>query len=128
VTELSAILAAILLVVLGVFQLALALGAPWGQAAWGGQHVGVLPTPLRIASGVAAVVIVPTVMLLVLAAAGLVSADWLPLDGSLIMWVLTGIFAVGSLMNVVSRSRVERVWGPVALILALCCAVIALGL
>ena len=39
-----------------LFQLALALGAPLGRAAWGGTHVGTLPTELRVASGVAVLV------------------------------------------------------------------------
>ena len=38
-----------LLVVLAVFQIALAAGAPLGRLAWGGQH-RVLPTRNRIAS------------------------------------------------------------------------------
>lgn len=37
------------------FEVALALGAPLGRAAWGGTHV-YLPTGLRIASGAAALI------------------------------------------------------------------------
>lgn len=40
----------------GAFQVALAVGAPWGAAAWGGPDSGVLPVGLRVASGVAAAV------------------------------------------------------------------------
>ena len=36
------------------FQIALALGAPWGRAAWGGAHEGRLPGKLRVASLVSA--------------------------------------------------------------------------
>ena len=42
------------LAVVAAFQVALAAGAPWGRAAWGGQHQGRLPARLRIASAVAA--------------------------------------------------------------------------
>lgn len=38
------------------FQLALALGAPWGEAAWGGRNVGVLPADLRAGSAIATLV------------------------------------------------------------------------
>jgi len=41
--------------VIAVFQLAIALGAPLGRAAWGGAHVR-LPPNLRVASAVAAVI------------------------------------------------------------------------
>ena len=125
---LAAILAAVLLGAIVVFQLALALGAPWGAAAWGGQHPGVLPTRLRIASGVAAIVIYPLVIALVLAAAGIIDDDWLPVDGTLAMWVLAGLLALGAVANFVSRSPPERRWGPVALTTAMCCAIIALGI
>jgi hypothetical protein len=124
---LAAILAAILLGAIVVFQLGLALGAPWGAAAWGGQHPGVLPMRLRIASGVAAVVIYPLVIALVLAAAGIIGDDWLPVDGTLAMWLLAGLLTLGAVANFVSRSPPERRWGPVALTTAMCCAIIALG-
>lgn len=41
------------LVVIAVFQVALAAGAPLGQASWGGAHHRQLPTRLRVASAVA---------------------------------------------------------------------------
>ncbi|MCI0679398.1 MAG: hypothetical protein L0Z63_10210 [Actinobacteria bacterium] len=52
-------IAVVLLGVVTLFQLALAAGAPWGVAAWGGRHPGVLPTRLRIASVVVALVVYP---------------------------------------------------------------------
>ena len=123
----AAILAVTLLGVITAFQLALAFGAPWGAAAWGGQSPGVLPTRLRIASGVVALVVYPLVIALVLASAGMIDDGWLPVDGTLIMWALAGLLGVGALMNFASRSRPERSWGAVALTIALCCVIIALG-
>lgn len=124
----AAIVAVLLLGVIVVFQAALALGAPLGYAAWGGRHQGVLPTRLRIASGVAALVVYPLILLLVLGAAGLIDASWLPVDSSVVMWVLAGLLSLGALANFASRSPRERLWGPVALAIAICCAIIALGL
>lgn len=124
----AAILAVVLLVAVAAFQLGLAFGAPWGAAAWGGQNPGVLPQPLRIASGVAAVIVYPLIIALVLASAGLIDDGWLPVDGTVIMWGLALLLGVGAVMNFASRSRPERRWGAVALTIALCCVVIALGL
>ena len=124
---LAAILAVVLLVAIAAFQLALALGAPWGAAAWGGQNPGVLPQPLRIASGVAAVIVYPLIIALVLGSAGVIDDGWLPVDGTVIMWALAALFGVGAVMNFVSRSPPERRWGAVALTIALCCVIIALG-
>ncbi|CAN5626758.1 hypothetical protein BH24CHL9_BH24CHL9_01780 [soil metagenome] len=125
--EIAAIAAVALLAVITLFQAALALGAPWGHAAWGGRHPGVLPTRLRIASGVAAVVVYPLVMVYVLAASGLITADLPGSDGPA-MWILAVLFTIGAIMNLISPSRLERIWGPVSGVIALCCAVIALGM
>ena len=123
----AAIVAVILLAAIVVFQLALAFGAPLGDAAWGGQHPGVLPTRLRIASGIAASVIYPLFILVVLASADLIKADWLPVKGRAAMWTLAGLLTLGALANFASRSKSERFWGPVASIIGLCCAVVASG-
>lgn len=101
----------LLLAVIVVFQLALAFGAPLGYAAWGGQHPGVLPTRLRIASAVAALVIYPLIGLVILPSADLIEADWLPIRGEAAMWALAGLLALGALANLVSRSGMERYWG-----------------
>lgn len=125
--DLAATIAVVLLIVATVFQLALALGVPWGAAAWGGQHPGVLPTRLRVASGVTAFVVHPVIIVYVLVSSGLVTITGLPGSGSAAMWALTVLFVLGALMNFASRSRIERIWGPVTLVIAICCAVIALG-
>lgn len=124
----AAIIAVALLGAVAVFQLALALGAPFGYAAWGGQHPGVLPRRLRIASGVAALVVYPIIILTVLDAAALIDADWLPGSGAEMMWVLTVLFVLGAVANGASRSARERFWSPVALATAACCAIIAAGI
>jgi hypothetical protein len=123
----AAIIGVILLGVVAVFQAGLALGAPWGAAAWGGRNAGVLPRPLRIASGVAATIVYPVICLTLLVSAGLVDADWLPLQGAVVMWVLAVLLGIGAVMNVISRSPRERFWGPVALATAICFAIVALN-
>ncbi len=126
--EVAAIIAVVLIAILNVFHLALALGAPAGYAAWGGWHQGVLPTRLRIASGFVGVFVYPLIIIFVLASAGLIDAAWLPGTGKVGMWILAGLFAVGSATNFASRSKRERYWGPVSLIIAICCAIVALGI
>lgn len=123
---LAGLLAALALGVLALFQLGLAAGMPWGAAAWGGEHPGVLPARLRVASAVAGLVLYPIIGAVVLSAAGIIG-DWLPFDPTVAMWVLAAFFALGIVMNAVSRSPIERVWSPVSALLAICCAVIALG-
>ena len=67
-TRAVAVAAAIGLAVIAIFELLLALGVPWGRAAWGGSQE-VLSPDLRMASAVAVVVWVGAA-LLVLGRAG----------------------------------------------------------
>ena len=122
--EAAAIVATVILGGLAVFQAGLAAGRPWGRLAWGGRHE-VLPTRLRIGSAVS-IVLYALFAAVVLTAAGL--ARLLPQGfADVAIWVLVGYFALGIVLNGVSRSRAERaVMTPVVLVLALCCLVVAL--
>jgi hypothetical protein len=61
----------------------------------------------------------------ILAAAGLIESpvpeSWL----TPLVWVLTAYFGMGAVLNTISRSKVERIWGPVSLIIAICCGLVA---
>ncbi|MCB2223698.1 MAG: hypothetical protein KQH83_05925 [Actinobacteria bacterium] len=122
----AALIATALFGVTAVFQALLAAGRPWGAAAWGGQHPGVLPTGYRVASGIVALVVYPVLALYVLATAGVGGLD-MPGAGAGVMWALFGFFVLGTLTNAFSRSPIERIWAPVNLALAVCCLVLALG-
>ena len=126
--ETAAIVAAALMGIVAVFQLALALGAPAGFAAWGGWHEGVLPTRLRFASGFVGLIVYPALMVYVLATAGVIDATWVPARGRLGMWILTAVFTLGGFANLASRSRRERWWAIVAFAIAVCTAIVALSL
>ena len=122
----AAVAACAILACLAVFQAALIGGAPWGRLAWGGQHK-VLPPRLRAGSALS-IVLYAVFGYAAAAQAGLV----MPLvDKSVLsisMWVLTAYFALGVIMNGISRSRPERlVMTPTALILAACYLVLALS-
>jgi hypothetical protein len=87
----------------------------------------VLPGRLRVASAVVGLVVYPLIGLVILAAAGLIDDGWLPIDPTVAMWILAGFFALGAVVNAISRSAPERIWSPVSAVLAVCCALIALG-
>jgi hypothetical protein len=120
-----AVVGVVVLAALAVFQLALVGGAPLGRFAWGGQH-DVLPARLRVGSLVS-IAVYGVVALVLLQAAGAYGV----LPRGLVdvgIWVLTGYFALGVVLNAISRSRAERlVMTPVALVLAVVCLVLALG-
>ena len=122
----AAMAAAISFLAIAAFQLALALGAPLGGAAWGGSHVR-LPMGLRLASAFAVVFWV----LAALVVLGRAEFDVSPFPSTFARWgtwILVGLLPLGAVMNFASRSRWERfLWGPVALILAGLCLVVAVG-
>lgn len=124
--EAAASIAAVLMGVVAVFQIALALGAPARHAAWGGWHEGTLPTRLRVASGLAGVVALPALMVFTLATAGVIEANWVPGRGKVGMWILSGLFVLSAIANLTSRSRRERYWGIVSIAIAVCCVIVAL--
>ena len=122
----AAVAAAVGFLVIAAFQLALALGAPLGRAAWGGTHVR-LPTGLRIASAFAVGVWL-LAALIVLGRAGFRVSPLPPAFVRPGTWILVGVSVLGALMNFASRSSWERfIWGPAALILSGLCLVVARG-
>jgi hypothetical protein len=123
----AAVVAYVVLAALAVFQVALAAGAPLGQFAWGGQR-RVLPRGLRIASA-ASVLVYALFAVMISRAADVASEVGDHRSDYPLIWVLVVYFGIGVLANAVSRSRPERfVMTPVALVLALCCLVLAVSL
>jgi hypothetical protein len=123
---LAATVAALGYLVIAAFQAALALGAPFGHAAWGGRH-RVLPANLRRSSAVA-VVIWLVAAVVVLGRAGIVDV---PLPDVLLVvgtWALVAVGVLGAVVNLASSSPWERFgWAPVAAVLALLSVVVALS-
>jgi hypothetical protein len=120
--------AAVLYLGLSAFQLALAAGAPWGHAAFGGQHPGVLPARLRVSSAVATVVWA-AVALIVARHAGL--SVWAPLPDAWLavaVWVATALGLVAIALNALTPSRIERaIWLPISVLLFSATAIVALS-
>jgi hypothetical protein len=108
---------------LGMFQLALALGAPLGHAAWGGDSAD-LTSSQRVGSAVS-VVVYAAAAAVVLARVGLTTRPrrrWLLSWGP---WFLAALFALSGFANLASQSRWETyLLGPSAVVLAALCVVI----
>jgi hypothetical protein len=116
VTELAAIVFCVAIAGVVAFQVALALGAPWGAYAMGGAAPGRFPAPLRVLAAIQAVLLVG-LGLVVVARAGLAIPDLAGAAGTLI-WLVVGVSILAVLLNAASRSAGERrIWVPVALVL-----------
>lgn len=120
----AAVIAASGFVGVAAFQVALALGAPLGLAAWGG-HQPIIPAPLRVGSAVAAVVLI-TAAVVVLGRAGLWGARFPERVFRVGTWFLAGLMSLSTLADLVSPSPWERyLMGAISLTLAVLCAVVA---
>ena len=123
-------IAAPILVVIAVgvaaFEVCLALGAPWGEWAFGGQHAGVLPRRYRASSALSLLVYALQATLYAQFSGWIgevfpvVALTWLS-------WVFVAFFALGTLMNALSRSKRERaLWTPIVALSLLCALIVAL--
>jgi hypothetical protein len=116
IDQLSALLACAILTGLAIFQAALVAGAPLGRMAWGGGHT-VLPKKLKVASATS------IALYALFAYTALAKAELAPplIDDTvtgIATWVLTAYFALGIVMNGISRSKPERlVMTPAVLVL-----------
>jgi hypothetical protein len=123
--SIAAVVFAAVTVCVIAFQIALAVGAPWGAYAMGGAFPGRYPPRLRVAAVVQAIVLA-LVAVVVLSAAGRVLpelADAFPW----LVWVVVVLTALGVVLNAISRSAGERrIWVPVTLVLLVASLTVAL--
>ncbi len=123
----AAIVLAALLFGLAFFQLALAAGAPWGRAAFGGftERPG---TSLRISAAIATL-IWAAAALISLRRAGL--AVWSPLPSSWLpvaAWVIVGVLALSIVVNAISPSVLEKaIWIPFGVVATVLAVTVALS-
>jgi drug/metabolite transporter (DMT)-like permease len=123
--EIAAVLAATAFAGVALFEVALAVGAPWGHAAWGGEHAE-LSGAQRIGSAVAVIVWVAAAVI-VLGRAGLwARRPRLALVFRWGTWFLAALSVLAALVNFASQSRWENfIFGPLALLLAILCTLVA---
>jgi hypothetical protein len=126
-TRKAAIAAVVGFGALAAFQLLLAAGAPFGEAAWGGGTEGRLSTGLRVGSG-SSIVGYAVAAALILRRADF-QVRWIsPPVARIGSWALVVLLTLGALANLLSQSAWERfLLGPVTLALAGFCFVVARG-
>jgi len=121
-----AYLFSVLIAFVVAFQLALALGAPWGEMAMGGKFPGRLPPRMRIAAIVQIVVLV-FITLIVLTRAGVILDEFSSLSKSA-MWAVVVFSLIGAILNTITPSKKERMlWAPVTIVLLICATYVAVS-
>ncbi|MGF1565374.1 MAG: hypothetical protein ACFCUH_08400 [Flavobacteriales bacterium] len=108
-----------------LFQGCLAAGLPWGKASMGGKYLGKYPPKMRVVA-VVNMVVLSLIAAIVLAHANLVFPQLRAISG-IAIWVIVIFFVVGTLLNTITPSRIERIWAPVALIQLITSLIVAIG-
>lgn len=109
-----------------LFQLALAVGAPWGAYAMGGAFPGQFPPELRVAAVVQATILA-LLALVVLARAGMALPKWSRASRWLI-WIVVVFSTISLVLNTITPSADERaIWMPVALVMLICSVIVAVS-
>ncbi len=124
----AAILAAAILAGVALFQVALVLGAPWGEYTQGGSTAGSLPAGQRAVAAVSAV------LLLVMAGALLARIGVGPMAAlprrviAVLAWFTVVYSVVGVVLNLATPSAKERmVWAPTTALIAVLTLVAVIG-
>jgi hypothetical protein len=105
------IILSIFLLFFAIFQILLATGSPYGEAAWGGQKGKILPRNYRIASAFSCLFFIFST-LVVISMTGIIDLFNSPFVDRY-MWFLTIYLGLGIFMNAISRSKIERYWAPI---------------
>lgn len=108
-----------------LFQLGLAAGMPWGAASMGGKYPGKYPPKMRAVAMVNALVL-GGMLVIAWVRAGRVFPE-LQSISSVGIWVMVVFFALGTVMNAITPSKIERIWAPVAFGMFITSLLLALG-
>ena len=112
--------------VVATFQLALAVGVPWGGVAMAGKFPGQFPPLMR------AVAFVQTFALIFLGAmvwtrAGIIFPQWY-FESEKFIWGVVAFGILGFIMNLITPIKWERIiWAPVAAILLISSMIVAMS-
>ena len=126
--EALAVFVAILLAGVAAFQLALAMGTPWGEHAYGGRAEtdGGRLSPTYRAMSAAAIPVLLFSAAIVLSRADVVSwlGDWVRTA----VWLVFAYLVLNTAANLASSSRIERfVMGSVTAVSAVATLIVALS-
>lgn len=113
-------------IAIAIFQVVLALGAPLGEFTLGGKFPGKLPVKMRIAA-------IFQIFILFLFAIIVVSKSGIAFEAfygiaRIGIWVVFAFFILGTILNISSPSKKERIiMGPLNIIALICVFMVAIN-
>ena len=121
----SAIISTVYTIIVIIFQRCLAAGLPWGKASMGGKYPGKYPPTMRVVAALN-MLILAFMAAVVLSEANLMFPQ-LNKISEIGIWVIIVFFAIGTIMNTITPSKIERIWAPVALIQLITSLIVAIS-
>jgi len=121
----SAIIFTVFTFIVIIFQGCLAAGVPWGKASMGGKYPGKYPPKMRVVA-VLNMLILAFIAAVVLSEANLMFLQLNKISG-IGIWAIVIFFAIGTIMNTITPSKIERIWAPVALIQLITSLIVAIS-
>jgi hypothetical protein len=107
----AAIIYAVLMGLVVLFQFCLTLGLPWGEASMGGKYPGTYPLTMRFVSFLN-MIILSCMTVIVLVKAELLFPQLKSFSIKAI-WFVVGFSAVTVILNLITPSQIERqIWAP----------------
>ncbi|MBN2280669.1 MAG: hypothetical protein JXQ65_08815 [Candidatus Marinimicrobia bacterium] len=125
IVTLSIIIFTFLSGIVMLFQACLVAGLPWGAASMGGKFPGRYPPKMRVVA-IANILVLLLITGIVLSRAGLVAPSMMPFS-KIAVWFVVAFFGLGTVMNAITPSKIERIWAPVAGIQLITSIIIALN-
>ena len=111
--ETAAIIYTISTAIVVFFQVCLAIGLPWGAASMGGKYPGKYPPKMRI-TALANVIILSFLAIIILVEASYLLPKLMTFTGYAI-WFVVAFSLISVVLNTITKSKIERIWIPVAL-------------
>ena len=120
-----AIIYAVSMGIVVIFQACLAIGLPWGAASMGGKYPGKYPPKMRVVA-IGNMIVLSFLALIVLVKSDLLLPQLLSFSKYAI-WFVAFFALVSVIMNTITKSKIERIWAPIALIQLVTSLIVALN-
>ena len=125
IETISAFVFTVLTGIVMIFQGCLAAGVPWGEASMGGRYPGKYPTKMRIVA-VINIILLGFFTTIILSEADLMFPLFKPIS-SIGIWFVVVFFIIGTILNTITPSKIERIWAPVALLQLITSIIVAIN-
>lgn len=123
--ETAAIIYTISTAIVVLFQACLAIGLPWGAASMGGKYTGKYPPKMRV-TAVLNMFVLSFLSIIVFIKAGIMLAQFFPFS-TYAIWFVVFLGLVSVVLNTITKSKIERIWIPVALTQFVCSLMVAIN-